>query len=285
MKRLILNRFKLCRPSPAVVKMLAAILFLTGGTARVAFAQHSGGHAGAQGRVGSPPAAHPVAPHPVAPYRAPVTLPGPRSFIVRPYGIGSPAPGFRTGYPFRPIRPRRPIIPIIPIRIFSPFGFGWFGSPFFGFGYGWGIQPGFWPNCGTFLDSGCNALPAYENTLGYDRISPPPLYSEPQFEIQNPPITYYAGENSQFVELFLKDGTVYSVTDYWLVNGELHFKTVTDHGTKVVEQTIDFSQLDLQRTIDVNTERGFRVVLRNEPLEQYLIDHPPSTTPEQPPQP
>ena len=81
------------------------------------------------------------------------------------------------------------------------------------------------------------------------------------------------------MRLYLKDGTVYSVTDYWLVNGDLHFKTVEENGTKVVEQTIDFDRLDLQKTIDVNTQRGFRFVLRNEPLEQYLMDHPSSDTP------
>jgi hypothetical protein len=272
MKRLISNRCDL----RSLSRIIFAALILTGGTAVGAFAQHSGGHAGTPGRASAPPVTHPVASRPVAPFHPPVTSPGPHSFIVRPYGIGTPpAPGFRAGYPFRPIRPRRPIVPIVPIPFFSPFGFSWFGFPFFGFGYGWGIQPGFWPSCGAFsnLDYGCGAVPAYENTLGYDRLTPAPVYSEPQFEIQNPPITYYAGENSQFVDLFLKDGTVYNVTDYWLVNGELHFKMLADHGTKVVEQTIDFDRLDLQRTIDVNTDRGFRFVLRNEPLEQYLIDH------------
>jgi hypothetical protein len=66
-------------------------------------------------------------------------------------------------------------------------------------------------------------------------------------------------------------------------NGELHYKTVEEHGTKVGEHSIDFDQLDLQRTIDVNSERGFRFVLRNEPLEQYLIDHPGSESPEEAP--
>jgi hypothetical protein len=30
----------------------------------------------------------------------------------------------------------------------------------------------------------------------------------------------------------------------------------------------------VQKTIDVNTRRGFRVVMRDSPLEQYLRDHP-----------
>lgn len=284
MNSLIPDRCDLRVFSRTIVAALVAVLILTGGTAGVAFAQHSGGRVGAPGHMSAPPATHPVGPRPVAPLRSPVIAPGPRSFVVRPYGIRvPPAPGFRTGYPFRPIRPRRPILPIIPIPIFSPFGFGWYGFPFFGFGYGWGMQSGFWPNCGIFLDYGCSAVPAYEIAPGYDGLSPAPVNPVPKFEIQSAPVTYYAGGNSQFVQLFLNDGTVYIVTDYWLVNGELHFKMLADHGTKVVEQTIDFSRLDLQRTIDVNTDRGFRFVLRNEPLEQYLIDHSSPETPQQTP--
>ena len=86
------------------------------------------------------------------------------------------------------------------------------------------------------------------------------------------------------VELYLKDGTIYEVTDYWLVNDQLHFRTAEEGGTKLVEHVIDFDQLDLQKTIDVNTDRGFRFVLRNEPLEDYLRDHPdigPNGTPPQ----
>jgi hypothetical protein len=30
----------------------------------------------------------------------------------------------------------------------------------------------------------------------------------------------------------------------------------------------------LQTTVDRNTRRGFRFTLRNEPVEQYLGDHP-----------
>jgi hypothetical protein len=77
----------------------------------------------------------------------------------------------------------------------------------------------------------------------------------------------------------MKDGTLYFVTDYWLVNGELHFKNLEDNGTKVVEHTVDFDQLDLQKTIDINTARGFRFVLRNEPLQEYLLHHPSTAEP------
>ena len=80
-------------------------------------------------------------------------------------------------------------------------------------------------------------------------------------------------------QLYLKDGTMYSVTDYWLVDNQLHFTMIEEGGTKSVEHVIGFDELDLQTTIDVNTQRGFRFVLRNEPLEQYLRDHPDQTPP------
>jgi hypothetical protein len=63
--------------------------------------------------------------------------------------------------------------------------------------------------------------------------------------------------------LYLKDGTVYDVTDYWLEDGKIHFRT--PEGS--VEQVLGVDELDLQTTVDVNTRRGFRFVLRNEPAE------------------
>jgi hypothetical protein len=93
----------------------------------------------------------------------------------------------------------------------------------------------------------------------------------------------YGGEETrELPQLYLKDGTVYRVTDYWLVNGQIHFTTLEEGGTKSVEHVIPFEDLDLQQTIDVNTQRGFRFVLRNAPLEQYLRNrnegNPPAET-------
>jgi hypothetical protein len=82
------------------------------------------------------------------------------------------------------------------------------------------------------------------------------------------------------VELFFKDGTVFDVTDYWLAEGQIHFMMPDEHGAKTVEHVRDFDTLDLQTTIDVNTERGFKFTLRNQPLEQYLRDHPDPSPPD-----
>jgi hypothetical protein len=88
------------------------------------------------------------------------------------------------------------------------------------------------------------------------------------------PVYVYGEQNFERPMLAMKDGSVYSVTDYWLVNGQLHFITVEESGTKSVEHVADYDELDTQKTVDLDTRRGFRFVLRNEPMEQYLKDHP-----------
>lgn len=93
----------------------------------------------------------------------------------------------------------------------------------------------------------------------------------------------YSGGGRELPQLYLKDGTINNVTDYWLVNNQLHFTTIDESGTKWVEHTIDFDQLDLQKTVDVSAQRGFRLVLRDEPMQQYLQDHPEIGEPDAPP--
>ncbi len=275
MRRFIPRRSELCKILPAIFGLLVFIC----AARSVAFAQHAGGHVGGASHAGAPPAAHPGLPHPVAPFRPPITSPGPRGFLVRPPYQVLPQRGFVVGYPYprRPIRPRRPIYPILP-----PPGFGVYGIPFFGLGFGgrWGAN--MWWACEPvwMWNYGCNDWPYYGYGLQYTEPLAVPNYPQPQLEIQNWPV-YYGGPNSQFVQLYLKDGTVYSVTDYWLVDGKLHFKTAEENYTKVVEHEIDFDQLDLQKSVDVNTERGYRFVLRNEPIQQYLRDH--SASPAEPP--
>ena len=84
----------------------------------------------------------------------------------------------------------------------------------------------------------------------------------------------YGDEREDRPQLYLKDGTILNVTDYWVVDNQLHFKVIEETGARPVEQSIPFEELDLQKTVDANTQRGFRFLLRNEPFEQYVRDHP-----------
>jgi hypothetical protein len=92
--------------------------------------------------------------------------------------------------------------------------------------------------------------------------------------VSETPVYVYGEERPDLPQLFLKDGTILNVTDYWLVDGQLHFTMIEEDRTKAAEHVIPFEALDLQTTVDANTRRGFRFMLRNEPFEQYLRDHP-----------
>jgi hypothetical protein len=128
---------------------------------------------------------------------------------------------------------------------------------------------------GQWWQFGCNDL--FVTGYGFENYVTMPVY-------ENLPYTY-SSEPRELVRLYLKDGTVYSVTDYWFVNNEVHFILPEDEGSKSGEGVIGLDQLDLQRTSDVNTRLGFRVVMRDEPLEQYLRNHPDTNPPLlQPPQ-
>lgn len=74
-------------------------------------------------------------------------------------------------------------------------------------------------------------------------------------------------------QLVFNDGTTYTVTDYWRVNDQLHFITIEEGGTKSVPHAVPFGNLDVQRTTDANAAQGFRFVIRDEPIKQWLEHH------------
>ncbi len=60
--------------------------------------------------------------------------------------------------------------------------------------------------------------------------------------------------------LYLKDGSSFAVTDYWLAQGKLHY--VTSYGG---ENTMDLGKLDLQKTVDENAKQGTVFSLKSTP--------------------
>lgn len=231
-----------------------------------------GAHFGGGGRfAGSPHVIAPqtAVPRPIAPR---ILVPSPGRAAIPPFRFsgGAHVNGFRAsgfGFRTRPIRPR-PVFPIFPFPAF-------FGAPFFGYWPGYGFNSVWWPSCNPFWGwgFGCNAAP-YGPYYGYGfggytlpYVSP---YLAPPEYAPSPSYSYSGEETRELPQLYLHDGTVYTVTDYWLVNGQIHFTTLEVGGTKSVEHVIPFEDLDLQQTIDVNTGRGFRFVLRNAPVGEYL---------------
>jgi hypothetical protein len=167
-------------------------------------------------------------------------------------------------------------MPPPPVYPFYGYPF-WFGGPFYyGFGPGWGFYSCWW--CASYWLWGWgygfnNWSPyGYGYGYGYDGYAPGNyVAAAPSTSSYAYPVTY-GEERADLPQLYLKDGTVYTVTDYWVVDEELHF-TQREEG-KLVEHTIPFEELDLQTTIDVAKQRGFIFVLRDEPVEQYMQHHP-----------
>lgn len=151
---------------------------------------------------------------------------------------------------FRP--PRRPIRPFpLVFILYEPFPAG----PFYGLNSCWASCDLFWwmPGYTTISSPG----PTNYVSQGYE--TPPYVYGE---------------EREDLPQLFLKDGSILNVTDYWLIDDQLHFTMIDESGAEPAEHVIPFDALDLQSTVDANTRRGFRFMLRNEPVDQYLRDHP-----------
>jgi hypothetical protein len=88
-----------------------------------------------------------------------------------------------------------------------------------------------------------------------------------------PTYVFVGSASATHPQLVFKDGTTYTVTDYWRVNDQLHFITIEEGGTKSVPHTVPFEDLDVQRTTDADAAQGFRFVVRDEPIEQWLEHH------------
>lgn len=154
-------------------------------------------------------------------------------------------------------------------------------SPFFGLGFGFG--PGCWGAWGWdgfgFPPDGCGYGGGWDYTnYGYpytpsmsaeieDNVEHPREY-EPRNELVPYPSS---GDESQqggaearaeqpLMMLYLKDGTVYALANYWVAGGQLHY--VTQYGG---ENTVPMEQLDIQKTVDVNARRGVTVTLKPAP--------------------
>ena len=74
------------------------------------------------------------------------------------------------------------------------------------------------------------------------------------------PVTGNVAATTPTVLIYLNDGTTYAANDYWLADGKLHY-TVNYSG----ENSVDMSQVDLQRTVNENAKRGVRFSLKPNP--------------------
>lgn len=224
---------------------------------------------------------------------APVAVPRATPAPTAPNSGTHPAPVSR---PIRGSQPRRTLSFLVdeprggssarifpPRRRHPPFFFGGFG--FFGFGFP--LAFGFGPDCNPFWAEpfafGCDAFGYWDGYGGGYNASvyeaEPPEGAE-ELSQEPAPYTYLPPPESSpeeieaektLVVLYMKNGAVYAVTDYWVADGKLRY--LTSYGG---ENTIEMDDLDLQKTVDVNAKRGVDFILKPLPdKSQPNAPHPP----------
>ena len=104
-------------------------------------------------------------------------------------------------------------------------------------------------------------------------VPDPVPYPVWNFIVPLPTYVYIGSASANHPQLVFKDGTTYTVADYWRVNDQLYFITVEESGTNSVPHTVPFEDLDVQRTTEADAVQGFRFVVRDEPIEQWLEHH------------
>jgi len=117
-------------------------------------------------------------------------------------------------------------------------------------------------------------FPPYCIPVPFPYAVPDPVpYPVWNFIAPSPSYVFVGSASPSHPQLVFNDGRTYIVTDYWRVNDQLHFITIEEGGTKSVPHTMPLGELDVQRTTDANAAQGFRFVLRDEPIEQWLEHH------------
>jgi hypothetical protein len=163
---------------------------------------------------------------------------------------------------------------------YGGWGFGW---PWLGFGLWdpfwdgpWGIGPaygyGYYPYPGSYVygypDPGYYAPPP-------DDDSNPPAEEDNQYQQDNsgaidgnwatpngpsPSIATNSENLAVPVLIYLKNGSVLTVRDYWMIDGNLHYILMSG-----AQRTINLELVDLPRTNTENAKSGVRFIFKSEP--------------------
>jgi hypothetical protein len=163
---------------------------------------------------------------------------------------------------------------------YGGWGFGW---PWLGFGFGFGNPYWFNPWWGAGPAYGYGYAYPDSNVYGY----PDSGYYPPDDYSNQPPQgddSYYPDDQNNTngnwitpngpspssapnsgvlnvpVLIYLKSGAVYTVRDYWMIDGELHFIQING-----AQRSVDLAQVDLPRTNTENAKSGVKFIYKSEP--------------------
>lgn len=152
---------------------------------------------------------------------------------------------------------------------FSPFGFGAFGpfgifGPWYG---GYNFAP--YGSSFLFMPPAENLPPAFGDYLPNTNYAPSYTFEPEPLPVPEEAPSANGSETQPVVNLVLKDGTVFGVTSYWLLNDRLFYIT-----TYKIQSSIPIDQLDLQKTVDMNWKRGVAFTLTPQAPDQEPQQNP-----------
>jgi hypothetical protein len=155
------------------------------------------------------------------------------------------------------------------------------GCPGYGYGLGYyGYSGGYHYGNAPYYDNGYSYSAPPDDNYGPDQSSGP---DSSEGSVSVSPVPDSGSQTNSVTQgavpaiLFLKDGSVYSVRDYWVSGGQLHY--VMLNGS---ESAFDVDRLDLQRTVDENAKSGVQFILKPNPssFSPAPGQVPPSNSPE-----
>ena len=162
------------------------------------------------------------------------------------------------------------------------FGFGlwpgWgFGGPWLGYG-GWGLGWGDpwwgWPGYAYGYPAGSISGYSYDGDYSYGAPPESYPYTDATAPVEQSSVQPGVVTNTGApILLYMKDGPVYSVRDYWISSGQLHFILLNG-----VESAVEMDRLDLQRTVNENAKSGLQFTLKPGP-NSWEPGHDPRSSP------
>jgi hypothetical protein len=184
-------------------------------------------------------------------------------------------------------------------------GFGWGGWGWggWGLGWGWGWPAGYWGWSPFWYDPWWNWGGGWSGYYGYptnnyyinnydgsdnyqqqDNSAPPLQENNDQSEEDyqgttngnwvtpngpNPSATPGAPSLAVPVLIYMKNGSVMTVRDYWMIDGELHYIQMNG-----VQKSVDLEQVDLARSNAENAKSGVKFIFKSEPNGPTLNEAP-----------
>jgi hypothetical protein len=157
---------------------------------------------------------------------------------------------------------------------FGGWGFGWAGLGFwdpFWFDPWWGPGPAYgygyygYPNSNVYGDPNSgyyapddNSMPHPEQDNQYDQENLNGNWVTPNGP--SPALAPNSGNLAVPVLIYMKNGSVLTVRDYWMINGELHYILMSG-----VQRTVNLELVDLPRTNTENARSGVKFIFKSEP--------------------